>query len=192
MPSLPTAIPDLLCPAPERAPFGAPGSESAPTRRSPAGLLSLSAVLSRPSQHPTSPAAGLCRLFPSYVCGDPRSPQGAPWPLFTGGVGVRATESPFGLGVAFPPVGPVPPPWSPALTVPGGLRVQDQPVSSQGLPQPFPPEMTLRGIRQSCAGESDHHTELTSHFPSTPTYWKEAAGTSTLPRLWKLLNKTSL
>lgn len=141
---------------------------------------------------PTSPAAGLCRLFPSYVCGDPRSPQGASWPLFTGGVGVRATESPLGPGVAFPPVGPVLPPWSPALTAPGGLRVQDQPVSSQGLPQPFPPEMTLRGIRQSCAGESDHHTELTSHFPSTPTYWKEAAGTSTLPRLWKLLNKTSL
>lgn len=59
--------------------------------------------------------------------------------------------------------------------------------SSQGLLAPFSPSYPRAC---GCAIESVH-TELTSHFPSIPTYGKLRLPPPS-PGFWELLNKTSL
>lgn len=83
-------------------------------------------------------------------------------------------ESLFRSRAAFSPVGPVSPPWSPALAIPGGCWIY------QGLaraPPSFLPAPQSHPGACGLPGESVHHTELTSHFPPIP----QLVGGSRLP-----------
>lgn len=170
-------------------PRGTPSPLSAPPgvlRLAPLSLLAARTVPSprTPAPHrPTLQALSRLNLRP------PSKSSGCTRPLSARSDGVGAAERLFRVWVAFSPVGPVPPPWSSALAIPGELRVLDPPESSQGLPTPFRPKSHSRAC--GCARESVRHTEITSHFPSIPTYWRLPAA-ATFPGFWKLLNNTSL